>query len=46
VILWLDDIGLPQLRDVFAENKIDGQLLVCLTAQDLIEMRIVTVLFF
>lgn len=40
VMLWLDDIGLPQLRDIFAENRIDGQMLLCLTAQDLIEMRV------
>ncbi|KAI6188544.1 hypothetical protein M3Y98_00366200 [Aphelenchoides besseyi] len=42
VMLWLDDIGLPQLRDVFAENMIDGQMLLCLTVQDLVEMKIVT----
>ena len=46
VMLWLDDIGLPQLRDIFAENRIDGQMLLCLTAQDLIEMRVFLVGFF
>uniref|UniRef100_A0A915CSU3 SAM domain-containing protein n=1 Tax=Ditylenchus dipsaci TaxID=166011 RepID=A0A915CSU3_9BILA len=25
IMLWLDDIGLPQYRDVFAENLIDGR---------------------
>ncbi|CAD5223260.1 unnamed protein product [Bursaphelenchus xylophilus] len=40
VMLWLDDIGLPQLRDVFAENMIDGQMLLYLTAQDLVEMKV------
>lgn len=39
-MLWLDDIGLPQFRDIFAEYHIDGQMLLCLTAQDLVEMRI------
>lgn len=43
-MLWLDDIGLPQFRDIFAEYHIDGQMLLCLTAQDLIEMRIVSAL--
>lgn len=41
-MLWLDDIGLPQLRDAFAEHQIDGQMLLCLTVQDLVEMKIVT----
>ncbi|CAD5216953.1 unnamed protein product [Bursaphelenchus okinawaensis] len=40
VMLWLDDIGLPQLRDVFAENMIDGQMLVYLTVQDLVDMKV------
>jgi hypothetical protein len=41
-MLWLDDIGLPQVRDVFAENMVDGQMLLCLTVQDLVEMKIVS----
>uniref|UniRef100_F1KT52 Liprin-beta n=1 Tax=Ascaris suum TaxID=6253 RepID=F1KT52_ASCSU len=40
VLRWLDEIGLPQYRDNFAENLIDGQLLTALTAQDLVEMKI------
>jgi len=40
VLLWLDLVGLPQFRDVFSENLIDGQMLLCLTAQDLIDMKI------
>ena len=40
VMLWLDDIGLPQYRDIFAENLIDGQMLLILTARDLVEMGI------
>jgi hypothetical protein len=43
-MLWLDDIGLPQFRDVFAEFHIDGQMLLCVTAQDLVEMKIVSAL--
>lgn len=38
VLLWLDDIGIPQYRESMAENMIDGQMLTMLTAQDLIEV--------
>jgi len=41
-MLWVDDIGLPQLRDIFAENMIDGQMLLALTVQDLVEMKVVS----
>lgn len=41
-MLWLDDIGLPQFRDTFAENMIDGQMLLALTVQDLVEMKVVS----
>ncbi|KAI6177245.1 hypothetical protein M3Y97_00886000 [Aphelenchoides bicaudatus] len=41
-LLWLDDLGLPQFRDIFAENMIDGQMLLCLTVQDLVEMKVVS----
>lgn len=41
-MLWLDDIGLPQFRDIFAENMIDGQMLLCLTVQDLVEMKVIS----
>ncbi|KAL3112824.1 hypothetical protein niasHT_019798 [Heterodera trifolii] len=40
VMLWLDHIGLPQLRDIFAENRIDGNLLLVLSVNDLIELGI------
>ena len=43
-MLWLDEIGLPQYRDIFAENLIDGPILLVLTAQDLIEMKITSAL--
>jgi hypothetical protein len=39
VVLWLDEVGLPQFRDVFLENFVDGQMLLCLSAQDLVELR-------
>ncbi|CAB01771.3 Liprin-beta homolog [Caenorhabditis elegans] len=38
---WLDDIGLPQYKDVFAENVVDGPLLLSLTANDAVEMKVV-----
>jgi len=28
---WLDDIGLPQYKEYFAESKVDGRLLNNLT---------------
>lgn len=40
VLLWLDDIGIPQYRESMAENMIDGQMLTLLTAQDLIEVNL------
>uniref|UniRef100_A0A7E4ZTV4 Liprin-beta n=1 Tax=Panagrellus redivivus TaxID=6233 RepID=A0A7E4ZTV4_PANRE len=44
VLLWLDMIGVPQFREAFSENLIDGQMLLCLTAQDLIDMKITSAL--
>ncbi|VDN02306.1 unnamed protein product [Thelazia callipaeda] len=44
VLLWLDDIGIPQYREIMAQNMIDGQMLTLLTAQDLIEMKITSAL--
>ncbi|VDL70714.1 unnamed protein product [Nippostrongylus brasiliensis] len=37
---WLEDIGLPQYKDVFTENMIDGLMFSALTAADLVEMRV------
>ncbi|XGW35814.1 hypothetical protein V3C99_019195 [Haemonchus contortus] len=37
---WLEDIGLPQYKEVFCENMIDGLMFSALTATDLIEMRV------
>uniref|UniRef100_A0A158R5I1 SAM domain-containing protein n=1 Tax=Syphacia muris TaxID=451379 RepID=A0A158R5I1_9BILA len=44
VLRWLDEIGLPQYRESFAENMIDGQMLTLLTAQDLVDMKVYTAL--
>ncbi|KAK6765219.1 hypothetical protein RB195_025236 [Necator americanus] len=38
---WLEDIGLPQYKDVFSENLVDGLMLLSLNAADLVEMRVV-----
>ncbi|EPB70806.1 hypothetical protein ANCCEY_10100 [Ancylostoma ceylanicum] len=38
---WLEDIGLPQYKDIFCENMVDGLMLLALTAADLVEMRVV-----
>ncbi|CAD6185469.1 unnamed protein product [Caenorhabditis auriculariae] len=37
---WLEEIGLPQYKDTFAENVVDGSLLLALTAGDAVDMRI------
>ena len=42
VAKWLDDIGLPQYKEVFLENRIDGALLHNLTIQDLNRLKITT----
>lgn len=44
VMLWLDMVGLPQFRDLFAECRMDGHLLLALTAQDLLELGIYSAL--
>ncbi len=40
VTKWLDDIGLPQYKDVFVESKIDGLMLNNLTNEDLHSMHV------
>ncbi|QQP40203.1 Uncharacterized protein FKW44_014180, partial [Caligus rogercresseyi] len=40
VLRWLDDVGLPQYKDVFLECRIDGRVLNMLTLDDLFYMRI------
>ena len=36
----MEEIGLPQYKDVFTENLVDGVLLNNLTAHDMVEMQI------
>lgn len=42
VAKWLDDIGLPQYKEQFLENRIDGAVLHHLTVQDLNRLKINT----
>lgn len=42
VAKWLDDIGLPQYKELFLENRIDGAVLHHLTVQDLNRLKINT----
>lgn len=37
---WLDDIGLPQYKEYFAEAKVDGRLLNNLTLDDIIYLNV------
>lgn len=41
---WLDDVGLPQFRDSFAEARIDGPTLSELTVEDLLTLKITSAL--
>ncbi|XP_040581595.1 liprin-beta-2 [Lepeophtheirus salmonis] len=40
VLRWLDDVGLPQYKEIFLECKIDGRVLNMLTIDDLFYMKI------
>ncbi|XP_063720959.1 liprin-beta homolog isoform X3 [Symsagittifera roscoffensis] len=44
VIRWLDDIGLPQHKEAFAEAKIDGRVLYYLTFDDLVSLKVFSAL--
>ena len=44
VTRWLDDVGLPQYKEPFSEARVDGRLLSHLTAEDLISLKVVSVL--
>lgn len=46
VISWLDDIGLPQYKDIFAEARVDGRVLHYLTVEDLITLKVTNLLHF
>ncbi|XP_054709737.1 liprin-beta-1-like isoform X2 [Uloborus diversus] len=40
VVRWLDDVGLPQYKDSFAEARVDGRVLHCLTVEDLLFLKV------
>ena len=40
VIRWLDDIGLPQYKETFAEARVDGRVLHGLTPEDLLQLKV------
>ncbi|XP_044137360.1 liprin-beta-1 isoform X3 [Bufo gargarizans] len=44
VTRWLDDIGLPQYKTQFDEAKIDGRMLHYMTVDDLLSLKVVSVL--
>jgi len=44
VIRWLDDVGLPQYKESFNEARIDGRVLSRLTADDLVSLKVTSVL--
>ena len=37
---WLDDIGLPQYKDIFHEAKVDGRMLYHLNSEDIHNLSI------
>lgn len=41
---WLDDVGLPQYKEQFMEARIDGRVLAHLTAEDLVSLKVTSVL--
>ncbi|KAM8892961.1 liprin-beta-2b isoform 7-T7 [Spinachia spinachia] len=41
---WLDDIGLPQYKDQFNEGRVDGQMLRYLTVNDLLFLKVTSLL--
>ncbi|XP_046763651.1 liprin-beta-1 isoform X25 [Gallus gallus] len=44
VTRWLDDIGLPQYKTQFDEGKVDGRMLHYMTVDDLLSLKVVSVL--
>ncbi|ODM94548.1 Liprin-beta-1 [Orchesella cincta] len=44
VIRWLDDVGLPQYKESFMEARIDGRVLGHLTSEDLVSLKVTSVL--
>ncbi|XP_017601293.1 PREDICTED: liprin-beta-1 isoform X8 [Corvus brachyrhynchos] len=44
VTRWLDDIGLPQYKTQFDEGKVDGRMLHYMSVDDLLSLKVVSVL--
>ncbi|XP_059508488.1 liprin-beta-1b isoform X12 [Stegostoma tigrinum] len=44
VTRWLDDIGLPQYKTQFDEGRVDGRMLHYVTVDDLLSLKVVSVL--
>lgn len=44
VTRWLDDIGLPQYKTQFDEGRVDGRMLHYMTVDDLVSLKVVSVL--
>ncbi|XP_039235897.1 liprin-beta-1 isoform X12 [Pipra filicauda] len=44
VTRWLDDIGLPQYKTQFDEGKMDGRMLHYMSVDDLLSLKVVSVL--
>ncbi|XP_008055304.1 liprin-beta-1 isoform X2 [Carlito syrichta] len=44
VTRWLDDIGLPQYKTQFDEGRVDGRMLHYMTIDDLLTLKVVSVL--
>uniref|UniRef100_A0A8C3M139 PPFIA binding protein 1 n=1 Tax=Chrysolophus pictus TaxID=9089 RepID=A0A8C3M139_CHRPC len=44
VTRWLDDIGLPQYKTQFDEGKVDGRMLHYMSIDDLLSLKVVSVL--
>jgi len=44
VIRWLDDVGLPQYKESFMEARVDGRVLGHLTSEDLVSLKVTSVL--
>ncbi|NWU91934.1 LIPB1 protein, partial [Upupa epops] len=44
VTRWLDDIGLPQYKTQFDEGKVDGRMLHYMSMEDLLSLKVVSVL--
>jgi len=41
---WLEDIGLPQYRQVFYQHKVDGRILVNMNLDDVLQLKVFNLL--